>query len=59
MRESRKTEKMHLPKGSTESWLESQTPVRRSGKHGNPPPDTYEAWVEKRVTKKRAPKATT
>jgi len=57
MRESKKTERMHLPRGSTETWLESQTPGNKSGRHGIPPPDTYETWVEKRVTKKRASKA--
>jgi hypothetical protein len=49
MRESKKGEKTHLPKGSTEVWLRSQKPAPSEAKHKNPPGDSYEAWVEKRV----------
>lgn len=50
MRESRKTEKMQLPKDTTEAWLESQKPSTREARHRRPPEDTMETWVEKRVT---------
>lgn len=53
MRESKKGEKTHLPKGSTEDWLESQKPVPGGLKHKKPPEDSYEAWVEKRAEKSR------
>jgi hypothetical protein len=49
MRESRKGEKTHLPKDSTEVWLGTQKPVAGGPKHKAPPEDTYEVWVEKRV----------
>ena len=59
MRESRKNESTHLPKDSTELWLESQTPVAHEAKHATAPEDSYEAWVKKRVEDSReAPKAT-
>jgi hypothetical protein len=50
MRESRRTERMHLPRDSTEAWLESQR-VRKhhEAKHRNPPKDPLEAWIERRV----------
>lgn len=51
MRESRKTERMKLPKDTTEAWLESQKPDRTRARHRSPPEDTFEAWVEKRVSK--------
>jgi hypothetical protein len=53
MRESRKKEKTHLPRDSTEIWLESQTATQSEAKHRNPPEDTYEAWIEKRVGESR------
>lgn len=50
MRESPKTERMHLPVDSTEIWLEAQTkPPRVGGRHRSPPQDSFEAWIEKRV----------
>lgn len=49
MRESRKGEKTHLPKDSTEVWLGGQKPAPEAGKHRNPPEDTYESWMQKRV----------
>jgi len=51
MRESKKGEKAHLPKDSTEVWLGTQKSGPGEAKHRNPPEDTYEAWVEKRVGK--------
>lgn len=51
MRESKKGEKTHLPKGSTEVWLGAQKSTPGGTKHRNPPEDTYEAWVEKRAKK--------
>lgn len=51
MRESKKTEKMHLPKETTEAWLETQEPVRMGVSHRRPPEDSFEVWVEKRVAK--------
>ena len=54
MRESRRTECMHLPKDSTELWLESQVPQARQVKHANPPEDSYETWVRRRVQANRA-----
>ena len=56
MRESRKTEKTHLPKSSTELWLETQTVSQKESKHSTPPRDTYEAWVGKRVEESLARK---
>jgi hypothetical protein len=58
MRESKKTEKMHLPRGSTELWLESRTPTKGGVKHRNPPENSYETWVEKRVERSRGPSGT-
>jgi len=55
MRESKETEKTHLPKGSTELWLESLTPTGGGARHRNPPEDSYEAWLKKRVEKSRGP----
>ncbi len=52
MRESRKGEKTHLPRDSFEEWSEAQTAKLSATKHKKPPENTYEAWVEKRVTKK-------
>lgn len=50
MRESRRTERMHLPKDSTEVWLESQSVQKRQkAAHRNPPKDALEAWIERRV----------
>jgi hypothetical protein len=50
MRESKKTERMHLPRDSTEVWLESQRVQRRhEAAHRSPPRDPLEAWIEKRV----------
>jgi hypothetical protein len=41
MRESRKTERMHLPRDSTEAWLESQRVQRHhEAKRRNPPKGT-------------------
>lgn len=50
MRESRRTERMHLPMDSTKAWLESQR-VRKHHEvaHRNPPKDSLEAWIERRV----------
>lgn len=53
MRESRKTEKMRLPRDSMEEWLESQAPKPHEIKHEKPPKDVFEAWMEKRVEKSR------
>jgi hypothetical protein len=67
MRESKKGEKTHLPMGSTEDWLGSQKPAPGGVKHKNPPEESYDAWVEKRVERshgvavrgrKQAPRAT-
>jgi len=55
MRESKKTERTHLPRDSIEVWLESQTPRLSEVKHRNPPEDTYEAWIRRRVEESRAP----
>jgi len=55
MRESKKTEKTHLPKGSTELWLESLTPAKGEARHRNPPEDSYETWLKKRIKKGRGP----
>lgn len=49
MRESRKGEKTHLPRDSTEVWLGTQKSSAGEAKQRKPPEDTYEAWVEKRV----------
>lgn len=50
MRESPKTEGMHLPRDSTEVWLESQrVQNRHEAAHRSPPKDPLEAWIEKRV----------
>lgn len=49
MRESKRTEKMHLPKDSTELWLEAQEPAARAAKHRNPAMDSYEAWIAGKV----------
>ena len=59
MRESGRTEKMHLPRDTTEAWLETQAPrPRRAGKHRNPPSGVYEAWLQKLVESERARAAT-
>jgi len=42
---------MRLPRDSTELWLQSQAPSRTRARHGNPPTDFYEAWIERRVRK--------
>jgi hypothetical protein len=52
MRESRKGEKMHLPRDSYEEWSEAQKTGVSATKHRKAPENTYEAWVEKRVKKK-------
>ena len=49
MRESRRTEKMHLPRDSGEEWLDLQKPRAMGEKHRKPPANGYEAWLEKRV----------
>jgi hypothetical protein len=49
MRESSRTEGMHLPRDSTELWLQSQAPARTLVRHRNPPTDFYEAWVQRKV----------
>lgn len=49
MRESRKGEKTHLPRDSTEVWLGAQKAAASGAKHRSPPEDTYEAWVERRA----------
>lgn len=50
MRESMRTEKMHLPTDSTELWLEWQKPrARQRNPHMMPPKDPLEAWIERRV----------
>jgi hypothetical protein len=51
MRESKKGEKTHLPRDSTEIWLDKQKAPPGEAKHKHPPEDTYEAWVEKRSEK--------
>ncbi len=57
MRESRKTEKTHLPRDSMEDWLESQTPTPKEVEHRNAPEDTYEVWMKKMVGESRARKS--
>ncbi len=52
MRESKRTEKMHLPRDSTELWLEAQEPSLHAAKHRNPTADSYEAWITGRVEKR-------
>ena len=49
MRESRRTEKMHLPTDSTEVWLGSQRRSKGASRHRSAPQDSFEAWIEKRV----------
>lgn len=56
MRESKKGEKTHLPRDSTETWLRAQKSVPSEVKHKNPPEDSYETWVGKRVKKSRGTK---
>jgi hypothetical protein len=52
MRESPKTEKMHLG-DAYEEWLKHQTTRRKKARHPRKPvKDLYEAWVEKRVEKR-------
>jgi len=51
MRESKKGEKTHLPRDSTEVWLKAQKSTVGGSKHTNAPKDTYEMWVEKRAKK--------
>jgi len=51
MRESKRTEKMQLPKDTTEAWLESQRPSVSATRHRSPLEDSFEAWMEKRVQK--------
>ena len=51
MRESRRTEKMHLPKDTTEAWLDAQKPSMKGTRHRKPPEDSMEAWIKKRVSK--------
>jgi hypothetical protein len=52
MRESKKSEKTHLPRNTYEVWLESQSPKTGEVRHKSPPTDTFEAWMEKRVGKR-------
>lgn len=54
MRESKKTERTHLPKDVYEEWSESQTVKAGGAKHRQAPENTYEVWVEKRVKKKES-----
>lgn len=50
MRESKRTEKLQLPKDSTETWLELQKPPPgRAETHRTPPRDSFESWVDKQV----------
>ena len=51
MRESRKTERMQLPRDAMEEWLVSQTTKPSTGlaKRRTPAKDAYEAWIAKRV----------
>ena len=49
MRESSRSEKMHLPKDSGEEWLDLQKPRAMGEKHRKPAANLYEAWLEKRV----------
>jgi len=59
MRESGRTERMHLPRDTTEIWLDTQTPgPSKTEKHRNPPNGVYEAWLEKLVERRRARAAT-
>jgi len=53
MRESKKGEKTHLPKDSTETWLGTQKTAPTEAKHKSPPEDAYETWVKKRVGESR------
>lgn len=53
MRESRRTERMRLPRGSDEEWLDSQKPGPHGSRPKNPPENMYEAWLEKRIEKRR------
>ena len=50
MRESKRTEKLRLPRDSMETWLEQQKPPPATAEeHRAPPRDALEEWVEKRV----------
>ena len=51
MRESRKTERMHLPKDTTEVWLEAQKPSMKGTRHRVPPEDSIETGIEMRVSR--------
>ena len=52
MRESVKTERIHLPSDAMETWLGSQSPKRfPTARHRTPPQDSLEAWLEARVEK--------
>jgi hypothetical protein len=57
MRESRRTEKMRLPKETGEDWLDSQKPRPQGKKHRNPPEDVYATWLSIRVERRRKARA--
>jgi hypothetical protein len=57
MRESRRTERMHLPKDAGEDWLDSQKPKPQGKRHRNPPQDVYATWLDERVEKRQRKKA--
>jgi hypothetical protein len=52
MRESKKTEKMHLRTDSYEGWLKGQKPGRVKAEPKQPPEGSYEGWLEKRVERR-------
>ena len=53
MRESRKTERMHLPKDSGEEWMDLQEPRALGRTHRKAPDNAYDTWLAKRVESKR------
>jgi len=53
MRESSRTEKLHLPRDSAEEWLDHQEPRDKGVKHRRAPENSYEVWLEKRIKGKR------
>jgi len=52
MRESPKTEKMHLG-DAYEEWLKHQNSKTKGTRHQTPPGDLYEEWVKKRVGRRK------
>jgi hypothetical protein len=54
MRESRKSEKTHLPADAYEKWLQSQKAKPTGTAHRKAAENAYETWVSKRVRQRRA-----